>query len=259
MHAMKRHLALPALLLVALLAACSSAPGSTPSPGTPRPTTSTSPIPTVAPSPTPIPTPGAGEVTSAAQAAALVFAANPMFSGIAPLQPDLIGQSAWYEASETADGYGVVVTIGSGDCMAGCIDRRTWTYAVARDGNIELVSEEGDEVEIPGGEGATGPATITVRMLAGPVCPVERDPPDSNCAPRAVANAEAVLRNPAGQEVGRGVSDANGHITFSVPAGAYYVEPGPVEGLMGQAAAVALSAPPGSTSSVVVAYDTGIR
>jgi hypothetical protein len=182
-----------------------------------------------------------------------------MFSGIMPLQPDLIGQSAWYEAFESGDGFGVVVTIGSGDCMAGCINRRTWTYSVARDGAVELVSEEGDDVEMPGNNGGSGPATIEARLIAGPVCPVEQNPPDPNCAPRAVANAEVVLRDPSGGEVARGLSDADGRVTFSVPAGAFYVVPGPVEGLMGQAEAVALAVPAGGSGSVVLAYDTGIR
>jgi len=257
MNAMKLS-ALPALLFVAVLAACSSAPSMSPSPALPTspPTASPAPLET----PPPSPTPGAsGEVTSAAQAAALVFAANPMFGGVAPMQPDLIGQSAWYEAFQMGDSFSVVVTIGSGDCMAGCIDRRTWTYSVATNGTIELMSEEGDEVEMPGGEGGVGPATITVRLIAGPVCPVVSDPPDPNCAPRPVANAEAVLRDPSGAEVARGVSDADGQIVFSVPAGAYYVEPAPVEGLMGQAEPAAVSVLPGSSSSLVLGYDTGIR
>jgi hypothetical protein len=198
-------------------------------------------------------------VTSPAQAAAIVFAANPQFTGITPMQPDLIGQSAWYEAAQVGDGFSVVVTVGSGDCMAGCIDRRTWTYLVASDGSVELVSEEGDEVEMPGGGGGSGPATIEARLIAGPVCPVEQNPPDPNCAPRPVANADVVLRDPTGAEVARGVSDADGLVAFSVPAGAYYVEPGPVVGLMGQAEAVAVAVPAGGSGRVVLAYDTGIR
>jgi hypothetical protein len=199
-------------------------------------------------------------VTSAAQAAALVFEANPsLFAGITPLQPDMIGQAAWYEATDTDDGFSVVVTIGSGDCMAGCIDRRTWTYSVARNGVIELLAEEGDEVQLPPHQGTDAPATIDVRLVAGPVCPVEQNPPDPNCAPRPVVNAEVILRDPAGAEVGRGVSDAEGRVVFSVPAGAYYLEPAAVTGYMGQAAEQALSVLGGSASNIVLAYDTGIR
>ncbi len=252
----KKLLALAALLLVGVLAACSSDPSATATPTGTTPPPIETPRPTVDPGATP--TPGAsGEVTSAAQAAAIVFAANPMFSSIAPLQPDLIGQSAWYEASETPTGFGVMVTIGSGDCMAGCIDRRTWTYSVDRDGSVELVSEEGDEVEMPGGQGGNGPATINVLLVAGPVCPVEQ--PGQDCAPRPVVNAEAILRDPTGAEVARGVSGEDGRVSFSASAGAYYVEPGPVEGLMGQAEPAALSVLAGSTNGLVLSYDTGIR
>ena len=242
-------------ILVACMSAASASPGQTPSRSA-SPIHSTSPATDPSPGPTGI---AADEVTSPAQAAAIVFAANPMFAGIAPLQPDLIGQSAWYEASAAADGFGVVVTMGSGDCMAGCIERRTWTYSVSPDGTVDLVSEVGDEVEMPPANGGSGPAVIDVRLIAAPICPVEQGPPDPNCAPRAVGNAEAVLRDPTGAEVARAVSDADGLIGFSVPQGAYYLEPAPVEGLMGRAEAVAISVLGGSTSSLTLVYDTGIR
>jgi hypothetical protein len=259
MNAMKASVSATALLLITLLVACSPAASASPTPAGSQPPGTEAPMATPIASPSPTDPGTTDVVTSPAQAAAVVFAANPMFSGIMPLQPDLIGQSAWYEASENGEGYSVLVTVGSGDCMAGCINRRTWTFAVARDGTVELLSEEGDEVEMPGGGGGSGPATIEARLVAGPVCPVEQNPPDPNCAPRAVANADVVLRDPTGAEVARGVSDVEGRVSFSVPAGAYYVEPGPVEGLMGQAAAVALAVPAGGSGSVVLAYDTGIR
>jgi hypothetical protein len=68
-----------------------------------------------------------------------------------------------------------------------------------------------------------------------------------------------MLRDPAGTEVGRGVSYAEGRVVFRVPAGAYYLEPAAVAGYMGQAAEQALSVLGGSVSNIVLAYDTGIR
>jgi len=89
-----------------------------------------------------------GPVTTPEQAWAAVVAAEPRFAGIQPLDPDLIGQSAWYEV-QPASGVGayiVTVTVGWGDCQAGCIDQHTWQYAVGPDGAVTLQSESGDGV-----------------------------------------------------------------------------------------------------------------
>jgi hypothetical protein len=86
-------------------------------------------------------------VTSPADAAALVIATNPMFTGTTELRPDVIGASRWWEA-EALDGggYRIEITIGWGDCPAGCIERHVWTYEVDASGGVELVSEAGDPV-----------------------------------------------------------------------------------------------------------------
>ena len=248
------------LLFTTVLVGCNAAvglpsPAASPSRAAPSagPTLSTTPVPTPSPSATGV------RVTSAAQAAALVFASNPLFATMTPLEPDTIGQAAWYEAGEHGDGYSVMVTMGSGDCMAGCIDRHTWNYVVDRAGTVSLDSEEGDEVELSPSEGTSGPATVTVRLTAGPVCPVEQSPPDPDCAARSVANAEVVVRDPTGAEIARGVSDRDGMVVFSVRGGAYYVEPSPVEGLMAHPQPVAFAVQGGSAAAVTATYDTGIR
>ena len=127
-----RSLALPALVLaLSTVAACGGA-GASP---TPAPTT----IPT--------PTPVSAKVATPADAAALVIATNPMFAGAIQLTPDLIGASTYWESTPLATGgYTIVMTVGWGDCPAGCIERHVWTYDVAADGQLKLVSEVGDEV-----------------------------------------------------------------------------------------------------------------
>ena len=128
-----------AAFLVITLAACGPATGSpsiTP-PGTTRPT----------------PTPVAADVASPADAAALVIATNELFAGAQRLDPNVIGASRWWEASPLpGGGYAVEITIGWGDCPAGCIDRHVWSYEVAPDGRVELVGETGPELpaRIPG-------------------------------------------------------------------------------------------------------------
>lgn len=125
----------PALLvssLVVAFTACSaaSAPTSTPAP-------------TVRPTPTPITV----RVATAADAAALVIATNPMFAGTMEQRPDVIGASRWWTAEALpGGGYRIEVTIGWGDCMAGCIERHIWTYEVDANGGLKLVSETGDPV-----------------------------------------------------------------------------------------------------------------
>ena len=54
-------------------------------------------------------------------------------------------------------------------------------------------------------------------------------------------------------------SRGQGQIQLQVPPGAYYVEPQPVEGLMGTAPAVAFSVVAGETLDLALTYDTGIR
>jgi hypothetical protein len=188
-----------------------------------------------------------------------VFASDPRFGRMGPLLPDLIGQSTWYEASDTNGGYSVMITTGSGDCQAGCIDRHTWSFLVEPDGTINLVGDEGEDVDLPPVAGGDAPAVVTLSLFAGPTCPVETVPPDPNCAPRPVTNAEVVLRDPTGAEIERAASNAEGTITLEVPPGAYYVEPQPVEGLMGIAAPVAFAVAGSDVTGLTLAYDTGIR
>jgi hypothetical protein len=198
-------------------------------------------------------------VTTAAQAAALVFA-HEHITQMAPALPDVIGQSSWYEAYEEAGGYAVKITVGAGDCQAGCIERHTWTYHVDYDGTVTLVGDEGDDLGLPSGQGTADPVALRIVLSAGPVCPVEQNPPDPACrAPRPVVNAQVSVFDASGLQVGEGVSDDRGVISMQLPAGAYYVVAAPVEGLMGTADAQAFAAVGGDQVNLVLAYDTGIR
>ena len=255
------------------LGACSA-----PANGTPAPTTSSSPSPTPSPRssaasvPSTEPTPSyrpidaptesplvTGQVTSAAQAAAIVLASNPLFAQVRPANPGVAGQSAWYTASAAGDGFSVSVTLGSGDCLAGCINSHTWNYSVSASGGVELVSESGDNVEVAVPTPGAGLAQVIISLVAGPVCPVEQNPPDPSCAPRPVESAQIIVRDPTGAQLASSTVDQSGEATFELPAGAYYAEASAAGGMMRQPEPVAFSVVGGSTMSFSMEYDTGIR
>ena len=94
---------------------------------------------------------------------------------------------------------------------------------------------------------------------AGPVCPVERQPPDPACADRPVAGAILVVTQ-NGDEVTRTTSAADGTFHLRLTPGEYQLIAQPAQGLMGTAPPIALTVRSGvPMAPVVVAYDTGIR
>jgi hypothetical protein len=211
------------------------------------------------PSPTPLPVP----VTTPEGAVARVILAEPRLTGIAPRNPDAIGQAAWYEVVP-ASGVGafvVTVRLGWGDCPAGCIDEHVWHYAVAPDGAVSIVSETGpaatdDAWPSPLGAGKTGVGGV---VTAGPVCPVEKNPPDPACAPRPVVGAVLVFRDAAGKEVARTTTAVDGTYFAELPQGFYVVVPQPAEGLLGTPGPQSVTVTDGAAVRLALAYDTGIR
>lgn len=133
-----------ALVLASVVAACGGSAASAAPTATVRPTSTPTATPVVE---RPTPTPVSVVVRSPSDAATLVIATNPLFTGAAPRDDGMIGMSKWWVATPLADGrFRIEVTVGWGDCMAGCIDRHVWTYEVWPDGALELVSETGPEV-----------------------------------------------------------------------------------------------------------------
>lgn len=119
-----------------------------------------------------------------------------------------------------------------------------------------------------GPPGGTGGATdaggeaqrVTGRATAGPICPVERNPPDPACAPRPVAGAVLVIQNGAGSEVARTTSDADGRFSLTLEPGSYRLVPQAAQGVMGGARPVDFQVVAGQQSKPLqVSYDTGIR
>ena len=102
-------------------------------------------------------------------------------------------------------------------------------------------------------------ATITGRLVAGPTCPVETDPPDPACAPRAVPDAEIVVTLPDGTEV-RARSGEDGTFRIAVPPGEITITFAEVEGLMVAPDPITVTVAANQTLDVSdVSFDTGIR
>jgi hypothetical protein len=108
---------------------------------------------------------------------------------------------------------------------------------------------------------ASGPTyPVGGRAVAGPVCPVERIPPDPACAPRPVSGAVMVITGDGGREVTRASTDADGRWRAELLAGSYTLTPQPVDGLMGTPGPIEFTVTAsGSPGDLDVAYDTGIR
>jgi hypothetical protein len=135
-----------AFLLAILVVACSSgaAPAASRAPSASGPpSTSGTPSGEARPS---------GPIDTPDEAAAAVIASDSRFRNVGEKDPDMIGQCCYYEAATGQDGFRVRITMGWGDCPAGCIESHVWTYQVSRDGAIALIGQSGDQVP-PGGIG----------------------------------------------------------------------------------------------------------
>ena len=111
------------------------------------------------------------------------------------------------------------------------------------------------------GSPASGPSyPVGGSAVAGPVCPVERIPPDPACAPRPVVGAVMVIIASDGLEVARATTDTDGRWTATLAAGTYTLTPQAVKGLLGSAPPLQFTVSATTSSvSLDVTYDTGIR
>ena len=104
---------------------------------------------------------------------------------------------------------------------------------------------------------ASGDLELTA--VAGPVCPVEHDPPDPGCEPRPVDGARILLSPGAGQDivVAEAVTDGNGVARVTLPAGEYIATGLGVAGLFGSPPSVPVTVRAGVTTTLVLTWDTG--
>ena len=105
------------------------------------------------------------------------------------------------------------------------------------------------------------PPSVSGAVTAGPVCPVERNPPDPSCAPRPVLGAVIEAVDADGHPVARATTAADGSYQLNVgETGTFAITAQPVEGFMRAPAPETVTlAVPGATERVDLEYDTGIR
>jgi len=106
-----------------------------------------------------------------------------------------------------------------------------------------------------------GMGAIQVDAFAGPICPVETEPPDPDCAARPVEGALVLVQPGDGRDivVAQGETDTEGRVLLDVPPGSYVVLGAAVEGLMGTPQPVPVVVEAGGRTLVELSYDTGIR
>ncbi len=247
--------------------AASTAPGATASalPSTPPPSAASSAPGATASPPAGSPLPSSRPAASAAAAFAAVRARSPYFDAVQPRDPQMVGQAAWWTATPAGPGTGgaweVTVSVGWGDCPAGCISNHVWRWAVAADGATTLESESGPTIPQDVQAGLAAAATssgVGGAVTAGPVCPVVR-PGESGCDDRPVGDAVLVVSDAGGAQVARFTTDGSGLFRIALAPDSYTLEPQPRAGLLGTARPEPFTVAPGRLTLLPVSYDTGIR
>ena len=114
------------------------------------------------------------------------------------------------------------------------------------------------------GEGSGGgilPYQSGIRgtVMMGPTCPVERDPPDPNCADKPLSTTVAIYRASNRTNAFAVLqSDKEGKFSASLPPGAYVVTAGG-ESMLPRCNPVEISVGPSSYVTTTISCDTGIR
>jgi hypothetical protein len=114
---------------------------------------------------------------------------------------------------------------------------------------------------MPAGTTTTSHATAILygRVTLSPICPVERNPPDPACAPKAYVTDVAAIDATTGKDVGATTrTTSNGTFIMDLPPGSYIIraKSAPVYPRCGD---VSVKVYANSSSSIAIACDSGIR
>ena len=159
-------------------------------------------------------------------------------------------------------GIGSVVALAAAVLLAGCSaatgGATPGPTATAGPTATSSSAASGAPTPGPSTSAAAGTSGIRGKATAGPICPVERVPPDSACTPRPVIGAVIVVQDASGHEVGRATTASDGTYLVVVPAGTYTVAPEKTSGIMRAPGPQSVTVTDGVTV-LDLSYDTGIR
>lgn len=123
--------------------------------------------------------------------------------------------------------------------------------------SLESATENSITIIISVNVGNSNTSGINGYIHMGPTCPVERIPPDPNCADKPYANATITAANTAGKKY-NAKTDASGNFKMTVPPGSYSVAVAPVN-ILPRCEKIETVVSPDKFTRVDISCDTGIR
>ena len=147
-------------------------------------------------------------------------------------------------------------------CTADAMQCPDGSYVGRTGTNCEFVCPSATTTPPTGGGGGILPYNSGIQgvVMAGPTCPVERNPPDPACADRPTATNIWISRKTAPQQViATTQSDKQGTFQLSLPPGEYVIQAGSSGLPFPRCSDTTATVGPSGYTNVVVSCDTGIR
>lgn len=149
-----------------------------------------------------------------------------------------------------------VLTLAGEEVWLGTVNNKTVT---ARGYTFALQGATENSATITVTKGSAAGTGMTGDVHVGPTCPVEKSPPDPNCADRPLADATiTVFKKGSTTALATTKTDAAGHFILKVPAGIYRVTAG-VGSSLPRCPETEVGVAAGQFTKVPIACDSGIR
>ena len=100
---------------------------------------------------------------------------------------------------------------------------------------------------------------VAGKVVAGPVCPVQTDPPTPGCEDQPVGDAPILMGEVGSEELIPVHVAADGTFSVQAPAGTYVITADPLQEFLGTPEPIEFTIEAGEILDLVVIYDTGIR
>lgn len=165
-------------------------------------------------------------------------------SALSPV-PAVLG-GTWYVTSSTID---VEKNSGTVEYEDGHIqETRNFSYTTNEKGEVIILTI----VSMPNKSGIIGTVTLS------PTCPVERVPPDPNCAPKFYSTSISIIRNIDNQVIETVQSDENGAFSVDLLPDEYTLQ---AQGgkVLPRCGEVIVEVKSGKYTTTEISCDTGIR